>query len=70
MVALAERLRLKLDSSDRKNMVGSQIIPDKGNRKLTHYLGAGGSSCKVGRIRLEHGGYLVTFGLTPGPSTP
>ncbi len=38
MVALAERLRLELDSCDRKNLVGSQIIPDKsGNRKLTHY---------------------------------
>jgi len=29
MVALAERLRLELDSSDRKNLVGRQIIPDK-----------------------------------------
>ncbi len=29
MVALAERLRLELDSSDRKNLVGIQIIPDK-----------------------------------------
>ena len=29
MVALAERLRLELDSSDRKNLLGSQIIPDK-----------------------------------------
>jgi hypothetical protein len=29
MVALAERLRLELDSSDRKNLVGSQTIPDK-----------------------------------------
>jgi hypothetical protein len=29
MVALAERLRLELDSSDRKNLIGSQIIPDK-----------------------------------------
>jgi hypothetical protein len=29
MVALAERLRLELDSSDRKNLVGSQINPDK-----------------------------------------
>ncbi len=29
MVALAERLRLESDSSDRKNLVGSQIIPDK-----------------------------------------
>jgi hypothetical protein len=29
MVALAERLRLELDSSDRKNLVGSHIIPDK-----------------------------------------
>ena len=29
MVALAERFRLELDSSDRKNLVGSQIIPDK-----------------------------------------
>ena len=28
-VALAERLRLELDSSDCKNLVGSQIIPDK-----------------------------------------
>jgi hypothetical protein len=28
MVALAERLGLELDSSDRKNLVGSQIIPD------------------------------------------
>ena len=28
MAALAERLRLELDSSDRKNLVGSQIIPD------------------------------------------
>ena len=27
MVALAERLRLESDSSDRKNLVGSQIIP-------------------------------------------
>lgn len=35
MVALAERLRLELDSSDRKNLVGSQIIPDKSrSRKL------------------------------------
>jgi len=32
MVALAERLRLELDSSDRKNLVGSQIIPDKSCR--------------------------------------
>jgi hypothetical protein len=37
MVALAERLRLELDSSDRKNPVGSQIIPDKSCRKQTHY---------------------------------
>ncbi len=29
MVALAERFRLELDSSDRKNLVGSQIISDK-----------------------------------------
>jgi len=29
MVALAERLRLELDSSDRKNLIGSQIIPEK-----------------------------------------
>ena len=29
MVALAERLRLELDSSDRKNLVGNQIIRDK-----------------------------------------
>jgi hypothetical protein len=29
MVALAERLRPELDSSDRRNLVGSQIIPDK-----------------------------------------
>jgi hypothetical protein len=29
MVALAERLGLELDSSDRKNLVASQIIPDK-----------------------------------------
>jgi len=29
MVAFAERLRLELDSSDRKNLVGSQIITDK-----------------------------------------
>jgi hypothetical protein len=38
MVALAERLRLGLDSSGRKNLVGSQIIPDK-----SHYrtLGLG-----------------------------
>jgi hypothetical protein len=34
MVALAERLRLELDSSDRKNLVGSQIIPDKSCRPL------------------------------------
>jgi hypothetical protein len=32
MVALAERLRLELDSYDRKNLVGSQIIPDKSNQ--------------------------------------
>jgi len=32
MVALAERLRLELDSSDRENLVGSQIIPDKSYR--------------------------------------
>ena len=39
MVALAERLRLELDSSDRKNLVGSQIIPDKsGTRKLEIYM--------------------------------
>ena len=41
MVALAERLRLELDSSDRKNLVGSQIIPDKsisGNLKI-HFSG-------------------------------
>jgi hypothetical protein len=29
MVALAERLRLELDSSDRKNLDGSQITLDK-----------------------------------------
>ncbi len=29
MAALAERLRLELDSSDRKSLVGSQIIPEK-----------------------------------------
>lgn len=29
MVALAERLRLELDSSDRRHLVSSQIIPDK-----------------------------------------
>jgi hypothetical protein len=34
MVALAERLRLELDSSDRKNLVGSQIVPDKSNQGL------------------------------------
>ena len=35
MVALAERLRLELDSSDRKNLVGSQIIPDKSRASST-----------------------------------
>jgi hypothetical protein len=34
MVALAERLRLELDSSDRKNLIGSQIIPDKSANRL------------------------------------
>ena len=34
MVALAERLRLELDSSDRKNLVGSQIIPDKSGYRV------------------------------------
>jgi hypothetical protein len=29
MIALAQRLPLELHSSDRKNLVGSQIIPDK-----------------------------------------
>jgi len=41
MVALAERLRLELDSSDRKNLVGSQIIPDKlcrFKRSMQHHL--------------------------------
>jgi len=41
MVALAERLRLELDSSDRKNLVGSQIIPDKScqlNRSMQHHV--------------------------------
>jgi hypothetical protein len=44
MVAVAERLRLELDSSDRKNLVDSQTIPDKScrfKRKLTHYPSAG-----------------------------
>lgn len=41
MVALAERLRLKLASSDRRILVGSQIIPDKAReRKLTRREGA------------------------------
>jgi hypothetical protein len=41
MVALAERLRLELDSSDRKNLVGSQIIPDKSGAfdgSMQHHL--------------------------------
>jgi hypothetical protein len=41
MVALAERLRLELDSPDRKNLVGSQIIPDKlcqFRRSMQHLL--------------------------------
>jgi hypothetical protein len=33
MVALAQRLGLELDSSDRKNLVGSQIIPDKSRNR-------------------------------------
>jgi hypothetical protein len=38
MVALAERLRLELDSSDRKNLVGRQITPDKShNRPCSYY---------------------------------
>ena len=37
MVALAERLRLELDSSDRKNLVGSQIIPDKSRNRRSGY---------------------------------
>jgi hypothetical protein len=39
MVALAERLRLELDSSDRKNLVGSQIIPDKHGQPDNEILG-------------------------------
>jgi len=35
MVALAERFRLELDSSDRKNLVGSQMIPDKARDRTT-----------------------------------
>ena len=35
MVALAERLRLELDSSDRKNLVGSRITPDKSDYRTS-----------------------------------
>jgi hypothetical protein len=45
MVALAERLRLELDSSDRKNLVGNQIIPDKSG-------GFNGSTQHLGRTQL------------------
>jgi hypothetical protein len=38
MVAVAERLRLELDSSDRKNLVGSQIIPDKSRYRTNAVL--------------------------------
>ena len=39
-VALAERFRLELDSSDCKNLVGSQIIPDKSTSgQLAHREG-------------------------------
>jgi len=37
MVALAERLRLELDSFDRKNLVGSQIIPDKSRSRTSGF---------------------------------
>ena len=77
MVALAERLRLELDSSDRKNLVGSQIIPDKSCRPLArngdrgdenHRLGVAsnprwGQSKKLGEIWKVSG-----FG-TPRPKT-
>ena len=36
MVAIAERLRLESDSSDRKNLVGSQIIPDRLRYRTTN----------------------------------
>ena len=39
MVALAERLRLELDSSDRENLVGSQIIPDKSLPDISNNVG-------------------------------
>jgi hypothetical protein len=45
MVALAERLRLELDSSDRKNLVGSQIIPARVTGKVSTRLPL--SSCAV-----------------------
>jgi hypothetical protein len=41
MVALMERLRLELDFSDRKNLVGSQLIPDRSgglNGSTQHFL--------------------------------
>jgi hypothetical protein len=51
------------------------LLPDmpaakSGNRKLTHYLGAGAAVARWIEFGWNTGGYLVTLGLTPGPSTP
>ena len=51
MVALAERLRLELDSSDRKNLVGSQIIPDKSHyRRREVILHLDNYGCHAGKF--------------------
>jgi hypothetical protein len=59
MVALAERLRLELDSSDRKNLVGSQIIPDK---SLPYMWFSANFTCPGFRVNQDLGG-AVACGL-------
>jgi hypothetical protein len=61
MVALAERLRLELDSSDRQNLVGSQINPDK-----SHYRTMGLGPISLVRLPRLSGVWITSLGFVIG----
>ena len=59
-----DRLRLELDSSDRKNLVGSQIIPDK---SASVYLSLAGVGFPSYRLRTNSDFLHVDYDAKPGP---
>jgi len=73
MVALAERLRLELDSSDCKNLVGNQIIPGKRcqlNRSMQHFVEVYWREFEILRFFLDADLTAAPLGLIPFVCNP